>query len=82
MNKHLKHIRDKGIFLKEKKVSLLREVEIAEILERAKRLGLDFALLDAYVDDAKTLAAKENDIGASLLKEDNESHNSRYELLL
>lgn len=58
-----------------------KEVEIAEILERAKILGLDFSLLDAYVDDAKILAQKENDIGASLLKEEDASHNARYELL-
>lgn len=58
-----------------------KEIEIVEILERSKRLGLDFSLLDAYVNDAKTLAKKENEIGASLLKEENQSHNARYELL-
>jgi len=58
-----------------------KEVEIAEILERAKSLGLDFCLIDAYVEDAKALAKKENAVGSDLLKEDNESHDARYELL-
>jgi DNA-binding transcriptional MerR regulator len=58
-----------------------KEVEVVEILERAKSLGLDFALLDAYVEDAKILAKKENKIGSELLKSDEETHNARYELL-
>jgi len=44
-------------------------------------LGLDFTLLDAYVSDAKVLAKKENEIGSSLLQNNEESHNARYELL-
>lgn len=58
-----------------------KEVEIAEILERAKSYGLDFALLDAYVEDAKVLATKENETGSELLKDDDKSHDARYELL-
>ena len=79
--KTLKVYQKQGYLFKRAKGFSSKEVEVAEILERAKRLGLDFTLLDAYVDDAKILAQKENDIGATLLKQYDESHNSRYELL-
>ena len=79
--KTLKVYQKKGYLFERAKGFSVKEVEIAEILERAKELGLDFTLLDAYVADAKFLASKENDVGASLLKEEEESHNSRYELL-
>ena len=79
--KKLKAYQKKGYLFERAKGFSSKEVEIAEIIERASDLGLDFDLLDAYVDDAKRLAEKENNIGAALLKEDNESHNTRYELL-
>lgn len=79
--KKLKSYQKKGYLFERAKGFSSKEVEIAEILERASDLGLDFDLLDAYVDDAKILAKKENDIGAALLKENEESHNTRYELL-
>ena len=79
--KHLKASQKKGYLFERAKGFSSKEIEIAEILERASHLGLDFSLLDAYVNDAKILAKKENDIGATLLQEDDESHNSRYELL-
>ncbi|CAA6812966.1 MAG: Transcriptional regulator, MerR family [uncultured Sulfurovum sp.] len=58
-----------------------QEIEIAEILTRAKALGLDFTLLDDYVEDAKVLADRENEVGSDLLDEDTSSHNARYELI-
>ena len=79
--KTLKSYQEKGYLFERAKGFSVKEVEIAEILERAKAFGLDFTLFDAYVTDAKFLASKENDVGASLLKENDESHNSRYELL-
>jgi DNA-binding transcriptional MerR regulator len=79
--KKLKTYQKKGYLFERAKGFSSKEVVIAEILERASHLGLDFALLDAYVDDAKILAKKENDIGAILLQEDDVSHNARYELL-
>ncbi len=79
--KRLKSYQDKGYLLERAKGFSSKEVEIAEILERASTLGLDFSLLDAYVSDAKVLAQKENEVGATLLKDDEESHNARYELL-
>jgi len=58
-----------------------KEIEIAEILKRAESVGLDFGLLDDYVEDAKALAKRENEVGSTLLKSDKESHDKRYELL-
>lgn len=71
----------KGYLFERAKGFSSKEVEMAEILENAKALGLDFALFEHYVDSAKSLAIQENNIGASLLKGTQESHNKRYELL-
>jgi len=79
--KTLKSYQEKGYLFERANGYSKKEVEIAEILERANALGLDYALLDAYVSDAKVLAQKENEVGAQLLKDDTESHNARYELL-
>lgn len=79
--KKLKSYQDKGYLFERAKGFSAKEVEIAEILERAESLGLDCALLDAYVSDAKVLAQKENDIGSKLLQDDSDSHDARYELL-
>jgi DNA-binding transcriptional MerR regulator len=70
-----------GYLFKRAKGFSSKEVEIAEVLERAKSLGLNFSLLDSYVDHAKILAKRENEVGSNLLSEDGESHNARYELL-
>jgi hypothetical protein len=79
--KKLKEYQEKGYLFERAKGFSSKEVEIAEILERAVSLGLDCSLLDAYVKDAKVLAQKENEAGSTLLKDDKESHNARYELL-
>jgi len=79
--KKLKEYQEKGYLFERAKGFSSKEVEIAEILERAASLGLDCSLLDAYVSDAKVLAQKENEVGSKLLKDDEETHNARYELL-
>jgi len=79
--KKLKEYQEKGYLFERAKGFSSKEVEIAEILERAASLGLDCSLLDAYVADAKVLAKKENDVGSKLLKDNNQSHDARYELL-
>jgi len=58
-----------------------KEVEIAGILQRAERLGLDFGLLEAYVSSAKKLAQQENETGSRLLEDESSAHDARYELL-
>jgi DNA-binding transcriptional MerR regulator len=79
--KRLKMYQDKGYLFERAKGYSSKEIEVAEILERAEALGLDCSLLDAYVSDAKRLAKKENEIGSKLLKDEQETHNARYELL-
>ena len=79
--KKLKLYQEKGYLFERTKGYSTKEVEIAEILERAEELGLDCSLLDAYVSDAKVLAKKENEVGSKLLQRDDETHNTRYELL-
>ncbi len=79
--KKLKAYQEKGYLFERAKGFSSKEVEVAEILERAASLGLDCSLLDAYVSDAKVLAKKENEVGSKLLADDRESHDARYELL-
>ena len=77
----LKTYQDKGYLFERAKGFSKKEVEIAEILIRAEKLGLEYTLLDAYVSNAKTLAKKENETGSKLLQNDTQSHDQRYELL-
>lgn len=79
--KTLKGYQKQGYLFERAQGFSTKEIEIAEILERAKSLGLDFSLLDAYVEDAKVLAQKENEVGSQLLEDSTKSHNARYELL-
>jgi DNA-binding transcriptional MerR regulator len=71
----------KGYLFERAKGFSSKEAEVAQILQRAEALGLDCALLDAYVSDAKVLAQKENEVGSKLLQDDDVSHDVRYELL-
>lgn len=77
----LKHYQAQGYLFERAKGFSNKEVEIAEILLRAKKLSLDFSLIESYVKEAKFLAQKENEHGAVLLESDEETHNARYELL-
>ena len=77
----LKSYQKKGYIFERAKGFSSKEIEIAQILERAESLGLDCSLLDTYVKDAKILAQKENEIGSKLLADDKKSHDARYELL-
>jgi len=79
--KTLRAYQKKGYLFERLKGYSGKEVEMAEILERSKAFGLDFTLLDDYVEDAKALAKKENEVGSLLLEDNGETHNSRYELL-
>ena len=74
ISKGFVYTRDDGAFS-------TKEVQIIKILQRAKELGLDFALIDRYVSVAKELAKLENEVGYKLLDDESSSHNSRYELL-
>ncbi len=69
----------KGYLIKEQLGD--KELEIVDILKRAKEFNLDFRLIDEYVKAAIKLAKLENDVGSKLLADDTKSHNKRYELL-
>ena len=69
----------KGYLIKEQLGD--KELEIVNILKRAKEFNLDFTLIDEYVKAAIKLAKLENDVGSKLLADDTKSHNKRYELL-
>jgi len=79
--KTLKSYQKHGYLFERAKGFSSKEIEVAEILVRARSLDLDFTLLDAYVENAKILAKKENEIGAVLIKEGEAHHNEHYELL-
>lgn len=79
--KTLKEYQQKGYLFERAKGFSSKEIEVAEILERANEMGLDCALLDSYVSSAKKLAQKENEVGGKLLACDAQTHNARYELL-
>lgn len=72
---------EQGYLFERAKGFSTKEIEIAEILLRAEKFSLDFSLLDTYVEEAKSIGQKENEIGAVLLDGEDESHNARYELL-
>ena len=80
-SKKLEEFQIKGYLFEKIKGFSNKELEIAEILIRAEKLGLDCTLLDAYVSNAKSLAKKENETGSKLLQNDAQSHDERYELL-
>jgi len=57
-----------------------KDLEAVELLKRARQMGLESGLLEAYVRCAKELARLENDAGAALL-ERGATSNERYALL-
>jgi len=77
----LEEYQAKGYLFERAKGFSDKEIEIALILQNAKNLDLDFTLFEEYVAMAKSLSIQENNIGASLLKDSQKSHNKRYELL-
>ena len=79
--KTLQEYQDKSYLFKRANGYSNKELEIVQILQKAKKLGVDQSLLELYVKTAKDLAQKENEIGAVLLQNDDSTHNSRYELL-
>ncbi|SFV90319.1 Transcriptional regulator, MerR family [hydrothermal vent metagenome] len=57
-----------------------KEVEIVQILMQAASLGLDFALIETYVESAKMLAKKEFESGAEMMRQDPDAHTQHYAL--
>jgi DNA-binding transcriptional MerR regulator len=58
-----------------------QELKIVKILQDAKELGLDKALFEEYVVQAKALASIEYQLGAKMLEQEPRRNNEQYELL-
>jgi DNA-binding transcriptional MerR regulator len=69
-----------GLLFERAKGFSSKEVEIVRILKEAEELGLDFALLEAYVQCATSLAKQEFGHGARLMKQDPDAQMKHYEL--
>jgi len=54
---------------------------LVEVFKRAKTLGLDEKLFDAYVKSARELAKIEYRLGSVMLESDKSLNNEHYELL-
>lgn len=57
------------------------EVEIVSVLKRLNRLGLEHRLIDAYVESARAIAARENEAGARMFASLEEETPDHYELM-
>jgi len=69
-----------GLLFERAKGFSAKELEVVEILKRAKALGLDGSLLDHYVQAAQTLAREEFAAGAKMMKSNPDAHTQHYEL--
>ena len=76
----LAHYVKKGLLFERAKGFSAKELEVVEILKRAKALGLDGSLLDHYVQAAQTLAREEFAAGAKMMKANPDAHTQHYEL--
>jgi DNA-binding transcriptional MerR regulator len=57
------------------------ELEIVEILHRLEQLGLERALIDQYVQSARTIAKLESEAGARMFARTTKESAAHYELL-
>jgi len=58
-----------------------QELKLVEVFKRAKKLGLNEKLFDAYVESARALAKIEYTLGSEMLEGDKSLNNEHYELL-
>ncbi len=71
----------RGLLFKQEKGFSTQELKLVEVFKRAKRLGLNEKLFDAYVKSAKELAQLEYRLGSAMLEQDKDLNNEHYELL-
>jgi DNA-binding transcriptional MerR regulator len=57
------------------------ELEIVQILQRLDTLGLERALVDQYVQSARTIAKLESEAGARMFEQTTQESHAHYELL-
>ena len=79
--KELEDYMNRGLLFRQEQGFSNKELQLIEVFKRAKTLGLDERLFEAYVKSAKELAKIEYTLGAQMLEQDNSLNNEHYELL-
>jgi DNA-binding transcriptional MerR regulator len=71
----------RGLLFRQEQGFSTQELKLVEVFKRAKALGLDEKLFDAYVKSARELAKLEYALGSKMLERDKSLNNEHYELL-
>jgi len=71
----------RGLLFRQEQGFSTQELKLVEVFRRAKTLGLDEGLFDAYVKSARELAKIEYTLGSAMLEHDKSLNNEHYELL-
>jgi len=71
----------RGLLFRQEQGFSTQELKLVEVFKRAKVLGLDEKLFDAYVKSARELAKLEYALGSKMLERDKSLNNEHYELL-
>ena len=71
----------RGLIFKQEQGFSTQELKLVEVFKRAKKLGLDEELFDAYVNSARELGKIEYALGSQMLERDKSLNNEHYELL-
>jgi len=79
--KELDEYIQKGWLFRQKRGFSDKELKLVALFKRAKALGLNKKLFEAYVQSAKELAKIEYQIGSALLESDTSLNNEHYELI-
>lgn len=79
--KELDEYLKRGLLFRQEQGFSNQELKLVEVFKRAKTLGLDEKLFDAYVKSARELAKIEYALGSQMLESDKALNNEHYELL-
>ncbi len=79
--KELEDYLKRGLLFRQEQGFSTQELKLVEVFKRAKILGLDEKLFEAYVKSARELAKIEYALGSTMLESDNSLNNEHYELL-
>ena len=71
----------RGLLFRQEQGFSTQELKLVDVFKRAKKLGLDEKLFDAYVKSAKELAKIEYALGSEILERDKSLNNEHYELI-
>lgn len=79
--KELQEYLKRGLLFRQEQGFSTQELKLVRIFKRARTLGLDEKLFDAYVKSALELAKIEYKLGSQMLERDKSLNNEHYELL-